>query len=110
MAGNKHDGGKPPLDLLDGEHLYGIAAVLGYGARKYTAHNWREGIAASRLYAALQRHLWAFWQGEDIDPESGLPHLDHAACELMFLAWTVRHRPMCDDRWREEATPHDPSP
>lgn len=99
--GLKDDGGKPRMELLEPEYLRGTADVLTYGASKYAPNNWRQGIDASRLYGALQRHLNAFWAGEEIDPESGLPHLYHASCELMFLDWTVRHRPERDDRWKE---------
>jgi hypothetical protein len=97
----KDDDGKPPFDLLDPEFLSGVAAVLAFGATKYGRHNWRCGIACSRLYAALQRHLNAFWAGEDCDPETGLMHLHHAGCCLMFLAWTAAHRRDLDDRWME---------
>jgi hypothetical protein len=101
-GGLKHDADKPPVDLLDPEAMLAIAAVLGFGARKYAAHNWRNGIAWSRLYAAVQRHLLAFWMGEEVDPESGLPHLAHASCGLMFLSWHAAHRRDLDDRWQAE--------
>lgn len=97
--GLKLDHDKPRMELLEPEYLRGTADVLTYGAQKYAAENWRAGIDATRLYGALQRHLNAFWSGEDVDPESGLPHLYHASCELMFLDWTVRHLPERDDRW-----------
>lgn len=100
MSGTKHDGGKPRMDLLDPGFLLDVARVLTFGADKYGAHNWRGGIDASRLYAAIQRHLNAFWSGQDTDPETGLSHLAHAACGLMFLHWTVANRPERDDRWR----------
>lgn len=99
--GAKLDAGKPPVDLLDPETMLAITAVLAFGAQKYAAHNWRKGIAWSRLYAAVQRHLLAFWMGEETDPESGLPHLAHAGCGLMFLYWHSAHRPDLDDRWME---------
>jgi len=100
--GMKFDGDKPRMELLDPGFLTGVAHVLTYGARKYAPNNWRGGIEASRLYGALQRHLNAFWAGEDIDAESGLPHLYHAGCELMFLANMWETRPDMDDRWRPE--------
>jgi hypothetical protein len=98
-TGQKFDGEKPRMDLIDPSFQIALADVLTYGAREYSAHNWRNGIDASRLYAALQRHLLAFWGGEDIDDESGLPHLSHAACELMFLQWMIYEKPEHDDRW-----------
>ena len=103
-TGKKYDQGKPPIDLVPVEPVRQIAQILGHGAEKYGAHNWRGGLAASRLYAALQRHLMAWLEGEDMDPVaqggSGLPHLAHAACELFFLIQTLKDRPDLDDRYK----------
>ena len=85
VGGKKYDEGKPPVDLVDPAFTLGVASVLGYGADKYGRKNYREGIAFSRLYAAIQRHLLAFWGGEDMDQESGLSHLHHAATSIMML-------------------------
>lgn len=98
-VGEKHDIGKPMIELIDPSFLLVLGDVLSYGAAKYEPENWRKGIPAGRLYGALQRHLIAFQNGEDMDQESGLPHLGHAACELMFLYWTVANLPDLDDRW-----------
>lgn len=65
--------------------LADIARVYGYGARKYSPNNWRKGYPWSWSYSALQRHLNAFWDGEDLDPESGLPHLAHAGFHVLTL-------------------------
>lgn len=100
QGGTKHDGGKPPLSLLDRTWLDGTAMVLAFGAKKYAAHNWRAGIAFSRLSDAALRHLTAFIDGEDTDPESGLPHLYHASCCLMFLSNMSETRPDLDDRYK----------
>lgn len=95
----KFDGEKPRMDLLDRYAIEQLAAVLTFGARKYAAHNWRNGLEYSRLVAAALRHIHAFNDGEDLDPESGLPHAAHAMCCLMFLLGTMKHRPDMDDRW-----------
>lgn len=100
LAGEKFDQEKPRTDLLPSEPLLNIARVLGHGANKYGPHNWRAGLATSRLYAATLRHLLAWNDGEDDDQESGLPHLAHAACELVFLIQTLKDRPNLDDRYR----------
>jgi hypothetical protein len=84
-SGIKLDTGKLQMGLISKIFLWGLARVLTFGASKYAAHNWRKGIEYSRLFDALQRHLWAWWGGEELDPESGECHLDHAACCLMFL-------------------------
>ena len=83
----KFDGEKLRLDLIPPEFLNAAARGLGYGARKYSAGNWAQqpGLDHSRLYGAIQRHLNAYWSGEDVDTESGNCHLDHAACMLAFL-------------------------
>lgn len=99
-TGTKHDAGKPPMGLLSGIALRGLATVLGFGKGKYAAHNWRGGIAWSRLIDACVRHLFAFIDGEDIDPESGLPHIDHLACDVMFLQEFYRTRKDLDDRYK----------
>lgn len=100
-GGVKFDGDKPRMDLLDRYAIEQLAMVLGFGAKKYAAHNWRNGLAYSRLTAAALRHLHAFNDGEDNDPESGLSHVAHAMCCCMFLLGTINRRPDQDDRWRE---------
>jgi hypothetical protein len=93
----KHDTGKARMDLLDPVAIEQLARVLGFGAQKYGPHNWRQGIQQSSLLAAALRHLFAHLGGEDADPESGLPHVAHAMCSLMFLLG-LRDRPDLDDR------------
>jgi hypothetical protein len=101
----KHDAGKAPLSLVDRGAIEEIAQVLAFGAKKYAAHNWRGGIAYSRLLDAALRHLYAFSDGEDIDPESGLSHVAHAGCCIVFLLGMIQDRPDMDDRYRP--TPSD---
>jgi len=100
----KFDKEKPRLDLVDFEALEGLAKVLTFGAQKYAANNWRNGFEYSRVIAALMRHLSAIQRGEDIDPESGLPHIDHLGCCWMFLSNLMKTRPELDDRWKKEKT------
>lgn len=102
QVGVKHDQDKSRVDLLDPEFLEGIGNVLKHGAEKYAAHNWRNGIAASRLIGAAYRHLGAINKGQDIDPESGLPHVYHLSCCVMFLSWMLSHKPEFDDRFKYE--------
>lgn len=98
--GMKYDADKPPMALLDSAYLEGVARVLGFGASKYAAHNWRSGIAYSRLISAAYRHLGAINKGEDVDEESGLPHAYHLGCCSMFLASMMQTRPDLDDRYK----------
>ena len=79
------------LGALDPAALYVLAEVAGSGANKYSAHNYLKGYAWSLSYDALQRHLLKFQMGEDLDAESGLPHLGHAAWHcLALLSFLVR--------------------
>ena len=100
--GNKFDGNKPRMDLLDSYALEGLAKVLTFGAQKYAANNWRNGIEYSRVSAALLRHMGAIQRGEDIDPESGLPHIDHLGCCWMFMSNYMKNEQYnsLDDRWK----------
>jgi len=100
----KYDGEKPRMDLLDPDFLENVAKVLTFGAKKYAAHNWRNGISHSRLIAAAYRHLGAISRGEDRDPESGLPHTAHLGCCVQFLDWMQANRPDLDDRWKNSET------
>jgi dATP/dGTP diphosphohydrolase len=104
--GTKFDDGKVPLDLLSPYFLSGISEVLAFGAVKYEPYNWARGITYRRVYAALLRHLFAFWGGENLDEETGLHHLWHAGCCLMFLTHYEARSDiykMFDDRPQYEA-------
>jgi hypothetical protein len=84
--GDKFDTDKPRWDLLPLEAIACVVDVLTYGARKYAPDNWRAvPDAKRRYYAAAQRHLSAWWLGEQDDPETKLPHLAHACCCTLFL-------------------------
>ncbi|HHT9130870.1 MAG TPA: dATP/dGTP diphosphohydrolase domain-containing protein [Candidatus Tripitaka californicus] len=96
---HKYDDSKTPLGLLSRTALIRIGEILAYGARKYDAHNWRKGLEWSRVIDAALRHLLAFNEGEDTDPESGLSHAAHAACNLMFLLEYIETHPELDDRY-----------
>jgi hypothetical protein len=97
----KYDHKKIRLDLLSTLAIEELAKVLTFGAEKYTAHNWRSGFAYSRLLGACLRHIFAFMRGESNDPETGLSHLAHAMCCLMFLLEHVLASFGSDDRWNE---------
>ena len=83
--GVKFDSGKLRMELLPPDALEALARILTDGAEKYGARNWEKGMAWSRPYAALQRHLLAWWGGQDVDPESGHPHLWHVLTNAVFL-------------------------
>jgi hypothetical protein len=86
--GEKFDTNKDRWDLLPWGAVRQIVKVLTYGAKKYDDHNWQlvENME-QRYFAALLRHVVAWFGGEQNDPESGLPHLAHAGCCILFLLW-----------------------
>lgn len=109
-GGHKRDAGKTRFDLLPYSALKGAADIFTFGADKYDVdeegnplvevygQNWRKGMRWGRVYAAMQRHLNDWFAGEDLDPESGKSHLDHALCCLMMLKeYTVSYM-QGDDR------------
>lgn len=110
--GHKHDAGKLRYDLIPvlAEEL--LVRVLTHGAEKYGAGSWkRVQDARARYTAALMRHLAKWRAGEQVDPDSGLPHIAHVACNAMFLAelaqptchvnvssaWELCHEDDCDE-------------
>ena len=102
----KKDDGKPTFDLLPLDLLSDVNLVLHYGAKKYGGpHNWKkaEGFKFSRAYNALLRHMIAWNFREDNDPETGLSHLAHAMCNLLFLTYHFRYNKTTetDDRPKE---------
>lgn len=84
--GVKFDSEKPRWDLLPINVTEEVVKVLTYGAKKYSPDNWKKvADLDNRYYAAAMRHLCAYRQGEETDPESGFSHLAHAICCLMFM-------------------------
>lgn len=85
-GGRKFDGGKLEYGLIPPLALKEMVKVLTFGAEKYERDNWKYVPDSKRRYFdALQRHMWAWKEGEIIDSESGIHHLAHAACCLFFL-------------------------
>jgi hypothetical protein len=90
QQGTKFDQGKLRLDLISPYAEEGLASVLTFGANKYNDRNWEKGILYSRVFAAARRHMRSWWKGEDLDPETGLSHIDHAQACLHFLSHYVK--------------------
>jgi len=116
------------FDLIPAEAVWWLAILYGRGAKKYTQygdcdcnalaenssehapecsalivvsrgdHNWRKGYDWSLSFAAAMRHLWAFWRGEDMDPETGVPHPICAAFHMFGLTTFMEIHPEFDDR------------
>lgn len=105
----KNDQDKIRLELLSPVALVEISKVLTFGSKKYADHNWRKGFKWSRLLGASLRHILSFLGGEDKDPETGLSHLAHAGCCIMFLLEHESLHKALDDRHKPSEDPQ-PTP
>lgn len=77
---------KVQFHVIPAPVLAEVAVALTEGAMKYGSYNWRvKGVRSSTYYDACLRHLTSYWEGEDIDPDSGLPHLVKAITSLIVL-------------------------
>lgn len=97
---------KVPLHLVPPSAKHYLALALADGARKYGPYNWREHeISVSVYKAAAERHLDAFWDGENVAPDSRIHHVAHAmaCCALILDAFTLGK--LKDDRPLTGATP-----
>ncbi len=104
-AGVKKDDGKLPFHLLPHDALTEVVKVLQFGENKYSARNWELGMHWSRPYAALMRHMFAWWRGQARDPETNLSHLAHAICCALFLLAFWLRNVGTDDRPLDKETP-----
>lgn len=93
-AAVKKDDGKLDWSLVPFEGLEGMVKVLEFGAQKYSRNNWMTsgGFSYRRVLTACLRHLFAYMRGEDNDPESGLSHISHAQCNLLFLGYYLTNK------------------
>lgn len=106
-GGLRDNKGKPRLSLVPSELEAAVAEVIWKSSDraggKYPLQNWRKGLPWSEVAESALRHIKKFAQeGEDLDHETGLSHLSHAACNIAFLLWYQKHRPNLDDRHKEE--------
>jgi hypothetical protein len=87
-VGRKDDSGKLRWCLLPLGPVKQIIKALMFGSQKYSDNNWQKvDNARERYYDASIRHITAYWSGEKNDPESGLSHLAHAGCCILFMLW-----------------------
>ena len=100
----RYNDGKPRYSLIDIQSFEPMVRVLEYGIEKYSTaecsgrDNWKKGLPVTEILDSALRHIDAILRGEDIDAESGLPHIGHLQCNIMFLAHTLKHHPHLDDR------------
>lgn len=89
------------LAEFGGDWWSDCAAVFDYGRKKYAEWNWAKGMKWSVPLACAVRHCLAILRGEENDPESGLPHRGHVACNIVMLAQYESSYPEGDDRpWK----------
>ena len=90
----KLDSGKTRFTLVDPVFVEGFAKILTDGAQKYGVDNWKllPDDELHRYQDALLRHINSYFKGEKLDPDTGMSHLYHAACNLMFLDYFDRTR------------------
>lgn len=99
-GGHKDDQDKVRMELIPPELLEAVGDILTFGAAKYADRNWEHGMKWSRPFGAMMRHMWAWWRGEDKDPETGRSHLWHAGCCIAFLIAYEARETGEDDRWK----------
>lgn len=96
--------GKIRMECLATSVLASEARVLAHGADKYGARNWRKDeILASTYEGAMMRHLFAWINGEDLDPDSGEPHLSHLRACAAVVMDADSFGKLVDDRNRMES-------
>ena len=102
---------KPSVGFLPMQVVFEVGAAMSEGARKYGPYNWRRSnpVIASTYFNATMRHLAAWWEGQDIDPDSNLHHVVKAISSLVVLRDAMLQGQCDDDRstpakegWLEE--------
>lgn len=89
----KFDNDKVDWMILPYDALEEIIKVMEFGARKYARGNFAsgEGLEYTRVLNSLMRHILAFSRGEDLDPETGISHMAHAGCNVLFLLHYIKN-------------------
>jgi len=104
-SGARYNDDKPNFSLIPLCTLEDEARVWAYGERKYAAYNWAKGMAWSIPLACALRHLSSWQKGEELDFESGQPHLAHVMCNIRMLMLYSKTFPEGDDRPPKELMP-----
>lgn len=90
---------KAPMSTVSAAVMAEVGVAMLEGAAKYGRHNYRAvGVRASVYYDATMRHLFSWWEGEDIDPDSGMSHITKAITSLVVLRDAMIQNMMADDR------------
>lgn len=90
---------KAPMSTVPAAVLAEVGVAMLEGACKYGRSNFRiAGVRASVYYDAAMRHLMAWWEGEDTDPDSGMSHITKAITSLVVLRDAMIQDMCTDDR------------
>lgn len=90
---------KAPMSTVSAPVMMEVGLAMMEGARKYGRHNYRvAGVRGSVYYDAVMRHMMAWWEGEDVDPDSGLSHITKAIASLVVLRDSMIQGNWADDR------------
>jgi hypothetical protein len=100
ITGGQKGSKSSQLSCAPPEGLRELGKVFAMGAAKYERHNFRKGYAWSLSADALLRHVIEWIDGNDLDDESGLNHLAHAAWHCLNLIQYTQDHPELDDRWK----------
>jgi hypothetical protein len=99
MSGIKHDSEKIDLSLTPKAAIEAMCQAFMHGLRKYGRDNYKGGMESHRYIAAAMRHILAWQNGEELDPESGYPHLGHALASIAMLLECQRLGTLKDTRY-----------
>lgn len=90
---------KAPMSTVSAAVMAEVGVAMLEGAAKYGRHNYRgAGVRASVYYDATMRHLMDWWEGVDVDPDSGMHHITKAITSLVVLRDAMIQGMVTDDR------------
>lgn len=95
---DRFNAGKLQWSMVDFKSLEDMVRVLEFGAKKYSRNNWKKGLKTTEIVDSMLRHIYAYLDGEDVDPESGINHTGHIMCNAMFLSHMHLFRKDMDTR------------
>lgn len=95
---DRFNDGKLQWSMVDFKSLEDMVRVLEFGAKKYSRDNWKKGLKTTEVVDSMLRHVYAYLDGEDIDPESGINHTGHIMCNALFLSHMHLFRKDMDTR------------
>jgi hypothetical protein len=91
-SGVRFNKGKLQWGLVPWHALHPMLHVLDFGAKKYSKDQWKKGLPKREILESMMRHLAALMDGEENDPESGLPHVGHIQCNALFYSYFMQEK------------------